>query len=179
MRWAFIIEICYYPVRASARRLRPDAAGVGLCVLPCFIGDDDGRLVRASAPIPELSHDDDRHAPAIRRTAWRSCSAITRRSLPAKRHVHHDPDRDSLDTAGRQRANFDAPNFDAIAFHGYLGRQDPIQIQQGGKSDEAMRFGRADISDQSLAVQMSRCSGDSVVILIIVENNSISNYWCI
>ncbi|MEM7222392.1 MAG: LysR family transcriptional regulator [Pseudomonadota bacterium] len=51
-------------------------AGVGLCVLPCFIGDSDSRLARASEPILELrhdqwlvSHDDDRHTAPIRRTA--------------------------------------------------------------------------------------------------------------
>jgi DNA-binding transcriptional LysR family regulator len=53
-------------------------AGAGLCVLPCFVGDGDPGLRRASATIPELeheqwlvSHDDDRHNRPIRRMADR------------------------------------------------------------------------------------------------------------
>jgi DNA-binding transcriptional LysR family regulator len=53
-------------------------AGAGLCVLPCFVGDGEPSLRRASATIPELeheqwlvSHDDDRHNRPIRRIADR------------------------------------------------------------------------------------------------------------
>ena len=67
-------------LRCSAPRPVLDAAlaGIGLCVLPCFIGDGEPGLARASGPIPELaheqwlvSHDDDRHNPPIRRVADR------------------------------------------------------------------------------------------------------------
>lgn len=54
------------------------AAGAGLSVFPCFVGDSDPRLVRVAPPIPELlteqwlvSHHEDRHQPAIRQTADR------------------------------------------------------------------------------------------------------------
>lgn len=54
------------------------AAGAGLGVLPCFIGDADGRLARATEPIEELateqwlvSHHDERHHPAVRKVADR------------------------------------------------------------------------------------------------------------
>ncbi len=59
------------------------AAGAGLCVLPCFIGDRDDRLARASPPIAELhheqwlvSHDDDRHERSIRVAAGRIAKLI-------------------------------------------------------------------------------------------------------
>lgn len=62
------------------------AAGAGLCLLPCFIGDRDDRLARASAPIPELTHeqwlvahDEDRHNRAIRLAAGRIAKLIRRR----------------------------------------------------------------------------------------------------
>lgn len=49
------------------------AAGAGLAVLPCFIGDGDARLVRVAAPIAELAseqwlvmHHEGRHEPAVR-----------------------------------------------------------------------------------------------------------------
>lgn len=49
-------------------------AGAGLCVLPCFIGDEESELVKVSGLIGELghdqwlvSHDDDRHNNHIRR----------------------------------------------------------------------------------------------------------------
>jgi len=49
------------------------AAGAGLSVLPCFVGDSDDRLVRVAPPIPELfaeqwivAHQDERHAAPIR-----------------------------------------------------------------------------------------------------------------
>ena len=51
-------------------------AGSGLCVLPCFIGDAEPKLARASKIITELghdqwlvSHDDDRHNKQIRRVS--------------------------------------------------------------------------------------------------------------
>lgn len=54
------------------------AAGAGLSVFPCFVGDSDPRLVRVAAPIPELmteqwlvSHHEDRHRPEVRRVADR------------------------------------------------------------------------------------------------------------
>jgi DNA-binding transcriptional LysR family regulator len=53
-------------------------AGAGLCVLPCFVGDGEPGLHRASEAIPELeheqwlvSHDDDRHNRPIRGMADR------------------------------------------------------------------------------------------------------------
>lgn len=55
-----------------------DAAisGAGLCILPCFIGNEEEGLVQVSKVIPELSHiqwlvshDDDRHIPSIRDVA--------------------------------------------------------------------------------------------------------------
>jgi len=49
------------------------SAGAGLCVLPCFVGDREPGLSRASGLVRELehdqwlvSHDDDRHSKAIR-----------------------------------------------------------------------------------------------------------------
>ena len=65
------------------------AGGAGLSVLPCFIGDRDGRLARASAPIAELthdqwlvSHDEDRHNRGIRIAAGRVAKLIRgRRTL--------------------------------------------------------------------------------------------------
>ena len=54
------------------------AAGAGLSVFPCFVGDSDPRIVRMAAPIPELqteqwlvSHHEERHRPEIRRVADR------------------------------------------------------------------------------------------------------------
>jgi DNA-binding transcriptional LysR family regulator len=54
------------------------AAGAGLSVFPCFVGDLDPRLVRVASPIPELqteqwlvSHHEERHRPEIRRVADR------------------------------------------------------------------------------------------------------------
>jgi DNA-binding transcriptional LysR family regulator len=55
------------------------AAGAGLSVFPCFVGDSDPRLVRvAGGPIPELtteqwlvSHHEERHRPEVRRVADR------------------------------------------------------------------------------------------------------------
>jgi DNA-binding transcriptional LysR family regulator len=54
------------------------AAGAGLSVFPCFVGDSDPRLARIAAPIPELlteqwlvSHHEERHRPEVRRVADR------------------------------------------------------------------------------------------------------------
>ena len=54
------------------------AAGAGLSVFPCFVGDSDPRIVRMAAPIAELqteqwlvSHHEERHRPEIRRVADR------------------------------------------------------------------------------------------------------------
>jgi DNA-binding transcriptional LysR family regulator len=54
------------------------AAGAGLTVLPCFVGDSDQRLVRVASPIAELeteqwlvSHHEERHRPEVRRVADR------------------------------------------------------------------------------------------------------------
>lgn len=54
------------------------AAGAGLGVLPCFVGDSDERLVRVALPIAELeteqwlvSHHEDRHRPEVRLVADR------------------------------------------------------------------------------------------------------------
>ena len=54
------------------------AAGAGLSVFPCFVGDSDPRLVRVARPIAELEteqwmvlHHEERHSPPIRRVADR------------------------------------------------------------------------------------------------------------
>ena len=54
------------------------AAGAGLSVFPCFVGDSDKRLVRVHRPIAELeteqwlvSHHEERHRPEVRRVADR------------------------------------------------------------------------------------------------------------
>jgi len=54
------------------------AAGAGLSVFPCFVGDSDPRLVRVAQPISELmteqwlvSHHEERHRPEVRRVADR------------------------------------------------------------------------------------------------------------
>lgn len=64
------------------------AAGAGLSVFPCFIGDADARLVRVAAPIAELqteqwlvSHHEERHRPEIRRVADR-IAALMRAQAP-------------------------------------------------------------------------------------------------
>ena len=50
------------------------AAGAGLSVFPCFVGDSDPRLVRVAAPIRELetdqwivTHHEERHSPPVRK----------------------------------------------------------------------------------------------------------------
>ena len=54
------------------------AAGAGISVLPCFVGDADPRLARIAGVIPELtteqwlvSHHEERHRPEVRRVAER------------------------------------------------------------------------------------------------------------
>lgn len=63
--------------------LEATLSGIGLCILPCFIGDGQAGLVRASALLLPLahdqwlvSHDDDRHSPHIRRVAGRLAKLI-------------------------------------------------------------------------------------------------------
>ncbi len=58
-------------------------AGVGLCVLPCFIGDAEPKLARATGIIAELgheqwlvTHDDDRHEKRIRTVSRRLANLI-------------------------------------------------------------------------------------------------------
>ena len=66
---------------ASIRELV--AAGAGLSVFPCFVGDADPRLVRVASPITELtsetwlvSHHDERHAPQVRTVANRIAAVM-------------------------------------------------------------------------------------------------------
>ena len=54
------------------------AAGAGLSIFPCFVGDSDARLVRVAPPIRELeteqwlvSHHEERHQPAVHAVADR------------------------------------------------------------------------------------------------------------
>ncbi len=72
-------------LRCSDARTVLDAAavGAGRCILPCFIGDADGRLHRISGPIADLahdqwlvSHDEDRHNRPIRLVADRIAALI-------------------------------------------------------------------------------------------------------
>lgn len=59
------------------------AAGAGLSVFPCFVGDSDPRLVRVASPIAELEteqwlvlHHEDRHRPEVRKIAERVATLI-------------------------------------------------------------------------------------------------------
>lgn len=59
------------------------AAGLGQAVLPCFIGDDDPRLVRTSTVIDDLQtehwlvmHHEERHRPIIRKVADRLANLL-------------------------------------------------------------------------------------------------------
>lgn len=74
-------------VRGNDARTLVDlvAAGAGLSVLPCFIGDSDERLIRVAPPIPELfaeqwivSHQDERHSGPIRMILTRLADLMAR-----------------------------------------------------------------------------------------------------
>lgn len=61
------------------------AAGAGMSVFPCFVGDSDPRLVRVAPPITELetdqwlvSHHEERHEPAVRAVADRIVALMKR-----------------------------------------------------------------------------------------------------
>ena len=61
------------------------AAGAGLSVFPCFVGDSDPRLVRVAPPIAELetdqwlvSHHEERHEPAVHAVADRIAALMKR-----------------------------------------------------------------------------------------------------
>ena len=73
-------------VNAPRNSLDLALAGKGIALLPSFIGDRQNKLERAGDTIPELSHDqwlvthqDDRHLPAVRRTIDRLCDVLGRR----------------------------------------------------------------------------------------------------
>jgi len=59
------------------------AAGAGLSVFPCFVGDSDPRLVRVAMPIGELTteqwlvlHHEERHSPPVRKVADRIAALL-------------------------------------------------------------------------------------------------------
>lgn len=61
------------------------AAGAGMSVFPCFVGDSDPRLVRVAPPITELetdqwlvSHHEERHEPAVRAVGDRIVALMKR-----------------------------------------------------------------------------------------------------
>lgn len=61
------------------------AAGAGLSVFPCFVGDSDARLVRVAPPIAELqtdqwlvSHHEERHEPSVHAVAERVAALMRR-----------------------------------------------------------------------------------------------------
>ncbi|TPM07143.1 LysR family transcriptional regulator [Mesorhizobium sp. B2-3-11] len=64
------------------------AAGAGLSIFPCFVGDSDPRLVRVAQPIAELetdqwivTHHEERHSPPVRKVADR-ITALMRAHQP-------------------------------------------------------------------------------------------------
>ncbi len=64
------------------------AAGAGLSIFPCFVGDSDPRLVRIAQPITELeteqwlvTHHEERHRPEVRMVADR-VAAVLRENAP-------------------------------------------------------------------------------------------------
>ncbi|TIP82341.1 MAG: LysR family transcriptional regulator [Mesorhizobium sp.] len=64
------------------------AAGAGLSIFPCFVGDSDPRLVRVAQPVPELetdqwivTHHEERHSPPVRKVADR-IAALMRAHQP-------------------------------------------------------------------------------------------------
>ncbi|UYN99192.1 MAG: LysR family transcriptional regulator [Devosia sp.] len=59
------------------------AAGAGISVFPCFVGDSDPRLSRMAGPVPELEtelwlvcHHEERHTPAVRAVTERIASLM-------------------------------------------------------------------------------------------------------
>ncbi|WP_055047322.1 LysR family transcriptional regulator [Devosia sp. A16] len=73
------------------------AAGAGLGVFPCFVGDSDDRLVRVAMPITELeteqwlvTHHEDRHRPEVRLVADR-VAALMREHGPLFRGERRRP----------------------------------------------------------------------------------------
>ena len=80
------------------------AAGAGLCVLPCLVGDSDPRLVRHGPPIAELSHElwmvtpaGRQHEAAVRRIAGRLSDLLEMHValLAGERPWEEQPDRDA------------------------------------------------------------------------------------
>lgn len=74
-------------VRGNDARTLVDlvAAGAGLSVMPCFIGDSNERLVRVAPPIAELfaeqwivTHQDERHSGPVRLVAGRLTQLMAR-----------------------------------------------------------------------------------------------------
>jgi len=74
-------------VRGNDARTLVDlvAAGAGLSVMPCFIGDSDERLVRVAPPIAELfaeqwivTHQDERHSGPVRLVVGRLTQLMAR-----------------------------------------------------------------------------------------------------
>jgi len=64
------------------------AAGAGMSVFPCFVGDADPRLSRMAGTIPELEteqwlvcHHEERHTPAVR-TVTERIAALMREQGP-------------------------------------------------------------------------------------------------
>lgn len=64
------------------------AAGAGMSVFPCFVGDSDRRVARMAGPIAELEteqwlvcHHEERHTPAVR-TVTERIATLMRRNAP-------------------------------------------------------------------------------------------------
>ena len=73
------------------------AAGAGLSVFPCFVGDSDPRLVRIAQPISELeteqwvvTHHEERHRPEVRRVA-EGVAQVLRQQAPLFRGELRQP----------------------------------------------------------------------------------------
>jgi DNA-binding transcriptional LysR family regulator len=71
------------------------AAGAGISVFPCFVGDSDARIARMAGVIPELEteqwlvcHHEERHAPAVRLVTDR-IAALLREHAPLFRGERH------------------------------------------------------------------------------------------
>ena len=74
------------------------AAGAGLSVFPCFVGDSDKRLVRVASPITELyseqwlvSHNEERHRPEVRRVADRIAALMKTHAALFRGEVGNPP----------------------------------------------------------------------------------------